>query len=686
LFLKETSTEHKSIVTSEFLKRYKELDQYYSDKKLGSYVENGKTYFALFAPSALHVKLCLYTKPGKLAGKEFSMKKDNDGIWEYSFDKELFGKYYGYKVFHIGDDPIKSSKPICVDPYARAVSSYTSYLNQRLSIVIKDKPFNWENTSWIKRDWRDLIIYEMHVRNITEHKSSGVKKHGTYRGLTEKNKTGGLDYIKSLGVNTVELLPSQEFGNIEIPYNNSMTGKVNTWNPYERNHWGYMTSNFFAPAAYYNEHADQPSLNSWIGKDGSQINAFKDMVKAFHKENIAVMMDVVYNHLSEYEIGNLKQIDREYYFRLDSEGKYISESYCGNDLKTERPMVRRLIIESILYWMNEFHIDGFRFDLGKLIDWKTIDEITKAAKKLNPNVVLVCEPWGGGYDPRGFSLRGWSSWNDQIRNGIKGENPNNGLGWIFGKWYGNNSPNRIKSYINGTLTRDAMGLFEKKEHSVNYLESHDGYSLGDFIRIASREVDPHKIIEEVDSFVKLTPYQLKLNKLGALFLLTSQGITMISEGQEFARTKVIPLNSKGEDPNKGKIDHNAYNKDNETNYINYNHVLTNKELVDYYKGLIELRNLYESFRRANYEDIVFHDNGKSTFGLAYSLSHKDENFFVLFNADQKEVLEFHLPSGEWEALVDKNSAGIKSLFRIKGSIKIEPISGSVLKMTNPNHD
>ena len=132
-------------------------------------------------------------------------------------------------------------------------------------------------------------------------------------------------------------------------------------------------------------------------------------------------------------------------------------------------MMRRMIVESVLYWMKEYHIDGFRFDLGKLIDWETIEEVIHEAQKINPYVVFVCEPWGGGYDPTGFSLRGWGSWNDQIRNGIKGENPVNGLGWIFGKWYGNNSPARIQSYVNGTLVRDSLGLFQKKEYSVNYL-------------------------------------------------------------------------------------------------------------------------------------------------------------------------------------------------------------------------
>ena len=680
LYLKEIKSPKTITDTTEFQKSYDALDKFFSNKKLGSYVENKKTYFKLFTPSAIKVTLCLYNKPEEKNSKEYFLTKDINGVWETELDGELYGKYYGYKVYHAGDDLSNSNKPICVDPYAKAVTSYTAYMNPRLAIVTKEEKYDWEETSWVQRDWRDLIIYEMHVRDMTAHKSSGAKNRGSYKGLTEKNIAGGLSYIKSLGVNTVELLPSQEFGNIEIPFKDSLSGKYNTWNPYERNHWGYMTSNFFAPAAYYNESWDKLKWNRWIGLDGSQIKSFKDMVKAFHKEGIAVMMDVVYNHLSEYEVGNLKQIDKEYYFRLDSKGNYLAESYCGNDLKTERPMMRRLIIESILYWMKEYHVDGFRIDLGKLLDWKTIEVIISEAKKVNPNVIITCEPWGGGYDPAGFSLRGWAPWNDQIRNGIKGENPNNGLGWIFGQWYGNNSPKRIKSYVNGTLVRDTLGLFQKKEHSVNYLESHDGYTLGDFIRIASREVDPEKIIKDIDKNVKLTPNQMKLNKLGALFLFTSQGITMIQEGQEFARSKVIPLNIKVKDNDRGRIDHNSYNKDNETNYINYKHAKINKELVDYYKGLISLRKTYPAFRYAEYDNIIFTDHPNSKFGFSYILRHEKDEFIVIFNADPKQKLEFTLPEGRYDVLVDKNSAGIKAIYEVKDKIILETTTGMVLKL------
>jgi len=528
-------------------------------------------------------------------------------------------------------------------------------------------------------DWRDLIIYEMHIRDMTEHPSSGVTQRGTYKGLIEKGNAGGISYLKDLGINAIELLPAQEFANIEIPYKDSLRGKFNTWNPYERNHWGYMTAAYFAPEAYYSENVRKIEFNRWSGKDARSVNDFKDMVKEFHKEGMAVIMDVVYNHISEYELGNFKEIDKKYYFRLDENGNYIAESYCGNDFKTERPMARRLIIESVLHWMIEYHIDGFRFDLGKLIDWETIEEIINEARKINPDVIFVCEPWGGGYDPAGFSERGWGAWNDQIRNGIKGENPFDGHGWIFGKWYGNNDPGRIKSYVNGTLTKDKHGLFQSAEHSVNYLEAHDGYTLGDFIRLGLGDIVEEQIITDVNKNVELTETQLKLNKLGALFLFTSRGITMISEGQEFARSKVIAKDSDILDPHQGIIDHNSYDKDNETNYINYEHAKINENLLNYYKGLIKLRKKYGAFRRAAYNQVQFFDVKDNPFALGYSLEYKNDSFIVLFNANTNVSEIFILPEGKWDVLVNSETAGTESLGNITSEVELAPSTGIVLK-------
>ncbi len=679
LFIKDKTEKALSSGQKEYLEHLKSLNKFYSDKKLGSFFDKGNTAFRLFAPQAIKVVLCTFNKPEDKIPLKHEMIMDSNGVWEATLKGKLQGLFYGFKVYHKGDD-LNSEKNICVDPYAKAVAQFNTYCSQRLSIVIDENKYNWNGDEWIRRDWRDLIIYEMHIRDMTAHKTSRVKLPGTYNGLIEKNTGAGINYIKSLGVNTVELLPAQEFANIEIPYRKEMNGKFNTWNHYERNHWGYMTSSFFAPESYYSE--GEIKWNEWSGKTGKQVKDFKDMVKAFHKEGIAVIMDVVYNHLSEYEQGNLKEIDKEYYFRLDANGNFIAESGCGNDLKTENPMVRRMIVESILYWMQEYHVDGFRFDLGKLIDWETIEKIIYEAKKINPNVIFVCEPWGGGYDPAGFSLRGWGSWNDQIRNGIKGENPFNGCGWIFGSWYGNNNIDRIKSYVNGTLVKDKFGLFQQKQHSVNYLESHDGFTLGDFVRIATKEVDTSKTIKNVDEFVKLTPLQMKLNKLAALYLFTSQGLTMIHSGQEFARTKVIPCDLETHDPYKGKIDHNSYNKDNETNYINYQHAKINEELLSYYKGLIQLRNNFECFRRANYDEITFIATNENDFALCYEINYKNEKWLVLMNANPGKVLEINLPAGEWQVMVNPINAGIIPLEKIKEKIIIETSSGYVLKKVN----
>ncbi len=669
LFVTENQT------TEAEVEKVKSQDDYYSEKRLGSFVEDGKTFFRLFTPNAKKVDLYIYNSPEDKSPEYFSLKRDADAVWETVVDEDLTGKFYGYKVYHNFTD---EAVPLCVDPYAKAVATYNTYMTPRLSIVYSDS-YNWEGDEWIERDWRDLVIYEMHIRDLTAHPTSGADKPGTYSGLIEKGKRGGISYIKKLGVNTVELLPSHEFANVEIPYNKEMAGRKNTWNPYERNHWGYMTSNFFAPAAYYAEDWKEFKMDTWMGTTGKQVNQFKDMVKAFHNEGIGVMMDVVFNHLAEYETGNLKEIDKEYYFRLDSNKNCIAVSGCGNDLRTEAPMMRRLIKESIVYWMKEYHVDGFRFDLGKLIDWQTIEEIIHEARKHNPNVVFVCEPWGGGYDPNGFSLRDWGSWNDQIRNGIKGENPNNGHGWIFGKWFGNNTPERIKSYVHGTLTRDSLGLFLKKEHAVNYLESHDGYTFGDFIRIGTGDVKHDEVIKDVDKNAELTEQQLKLNKLGALFLFTSQGITMIHEGQEFARSKVIPADVPEDDAHKGQIDHNTYNKDNAVNYLNYDHADKNADLFSYYQGLIELREKYSAFRYAAYEDVKFHELKSNEFFLAYELGYKDQQFVVVFNANQTKPAEFTLPTGEYEILVNPEKAGTTSLGTTKEKLTVQPVTGYVLK-------
>jgi pullulanase/glycogen debranching enzyme len=338
-------------------------------------------------------------------------------------------------------------------------------------------------------------------------------------------------------------------------------------------------------------------------------------------------------------------------------------------------MARRLILDSVIHWMKEYHIDGFRFDLAKLIDWKTIEAIRDAAREMNPHVILIAEPWIPGYDPEGFSDRGWAAWNDQIRNGVKGQNPHDGLGFIFGAWQGNNNRASLKRFVMGSL-RELGGQFVNMAHSVNYLESHDDHTLGDFIRIGLGEVDESQPIEDTDRHAKLKAKQLKLNKLAALFLFTCQGPTMIHQGQEFARSKVIAQTTVT-DTNVGKIDHNSYNKDNETNWLNFQHAEINVELLNYYRGLIRMRQAHAAFLRAEIEDFTFIEQPDSLF-LTYKIDYQNKKYYVMLNGNTENDHHIDLPGGSWGVLADARAADAKSFRRVETPSIMVPVSSGLV--------
>ncbi|MBN2356529.1 pullulanase [candidate division KSB1 bacterium] len=659
------------------------LDMFYSNKPLGCSWNEDNTIFRLFAPRAQKVWLLLYASAEAEKGVAHEMLRDSDGVWECLLPGHYFNQFYNYRV-QGPQSPTEAFDPeilIC-DPYSHAVATRNEYQHRGRTLIIDHSGYDWEGDRPLGYSMEDLIIYECHVRDLTAHPSSGVAAElaGSYPGLVQTGNPGGLEYVKALGVNAVEFLPIHEFGNIELPYNVPADGIVNTWNPYSRNHWGYMTSYFFAPESYYAGGGTmQPGALS--GAHGRQIQEFKDVVKAFHRAGIAVILDVVYNHVSQYDQNCFKLIDKKYYFRLDDDQNYIATSGCGNDFMTERAMARRLILDSVTFWMREYHIDGFRFDLAAMIDWETVDAIAREARKINPDVILIAEPWGGGkYTPAKFSKHDWAAWNDQFRNGIKGQNPADGQSFIFGKWWGDHNMEKIKNYICGTLSADG-GLFQKSSHAVNYLGSHDDHCLGDFIRIGCGEVGLDEVVTDVEKNAGLTPRQMQINKLGALILFTSQGAVMMEEGNEFARSKRI-VEADVPDPHVGRLDHNSYNKDNETNYLNYRHAEWNKELVDYYKGLIALRKKYTAFRRSPKSCIKFLQS-PNAFALSYIIdrnhNHDGVDLLVLLNAHAEESATFELPEGTWSALVDDEKAGTEIIkVGMEKTIWVPAASGMVL--------
>jgi len=663
------------------------FDTLRSQKELGCIVEADRTTFRLFAPRASDVKLAVYKRYDEEQGDEFSMVRQKDGVWEYSVGQVLYGKFYGYRVSGpSGKGEMFNPQIVIGDPYSKAVVTKNNYRHPAKTLIL-DTKYNWEGDTFIvPEDHSKLIIYEAHIRDLTAHNSSGVSSRGTYAGLMEKDRPGGLSYLKDLGINAIEFYPLQKFGNIELPYRNpdvlSDGGEYNTWNPYERNHWGYMTSYFFAPESYYATDGTM-EREQYNGIDGRAVKELKDLIKMLHREGIAVIMDVVYNHVSQYDYNPFKYIDKFYYFYCDTAGNFIKTSGCGNDFRTDRPMARRLIVESVKYWMKEYHIDGFRFDLATMIDRETCLEIGAEARKINPNVILIAEAWGGGkYDPPGFSDIGWASWNDQIRNGVKGQNPSDGLGFIFGKFQGGNTKKSFMSYIKGTL-RSEGGMYLKKEHSVNYLESHDDNTMGDFIRLGTGELKDTERITDSYRHAKLTLRQLALNKLASMFLLVSQGPVMIHEGQEFGRSKVI-AETGAADPNIGRIDRNSYEKDNETNYLNYLHRTLNMDLYDYYKGLIELRRRYPAFSNASPDSVEFLKTGDD-FLIAFRLREKlpeagKKSFIVILNGNPVKAGKVKLPAGgAWGIIANsKKISAKKPLKSVSGSCTVPPTSGMIL--------
>lgn len=608
----------------------------------------------MFCPRTPSVDVELFRRFEDSRGRRIPMIPAGDGIWEVRLEPGFLGWYYGFRITALADTAgFEASNFAVLDPYAHFVSVTNDHIQHPKGRLLPDEPYDWEGDTWIPiKDPRDLVIYETHVKDATAHPSAGSRYPGTYQGFTEHGIRGGLEHVVALGCNAIEFLPLHLYAYKEPP--------ENAWNPLARNHWGYMTTSFFAPEPRYMEgvSTEEPARHS----DPATHRAVKDMVKEIHKKGIAVIVDVVYNHVSNYDRNPLKYIDKAYYFRLTVDGFYRSDSGCGNDFKSENSMARQLIIDSVLYWAQTFHIDGFRFDLGHLLDKETLVAVQEALFKVNPHAVLFAEPWGGGYNPTMFSEIGWSTWNDQFRNGVKGSDPVL-PGYIFGKWHPESSRLSLENYMRGTLLLAPNGRYLRPEHSVNYLESHDGYTLGDFIRLS---LNPGLTtnVPTREALVPVSDVELRIARLAAIFLFTSQGVLLMHAGQEWSRTK--------------SLDHDSYEKDDITNHLVYSDADVNSSLVRFYEGLIRLRSHTDVFRRARPEQIHFHryDDGLH---LTATIDTPDGSWLVTMNANPSQTQIIHLPPGYWNVLVSGAHAGVEPIATIGGIVQLPPISGMILR-------
>jgi pullulanase len=657
-------------------------------KPMGCEMRDGFYFFRVFAPRAENVRLLLFDRPEQTVGTEYFLNRGEQGVWELSLPSSLRERYYAYRVDGPRGARESFNGQITIgDPYARAVVTANTWRHPARCVLPGLLPgYDWEGDTFVTIDPADLVMYELHVRDMTAHPSSGVASAnaGTYRGLVTKDARGGIGHIRALGVNAVELMPCQQFAALEPPYQRHVgEGLYNHWNPYERNHWGYMTSFFFAPEPAYSTSAVKTAA-AWNTAAPEHLTEFRDMVKAFHREGIAVIMDVVYNHTSQYDYQPLKYIDARYYYRHGPDGAPLAESGCGNDFATEMAMARRLIVDSVVHWLNEFHIDGFRFDLAAMIDVETLREVAAAAKAVHPGVILIAEPWGGGkYDLHRFSDLGMGAWNDHFRNGVKGRDPLHAKGYVFGGW-GESVPEDFGKWMLGSV-RGKGGPFLQHTHTVNYLESHDGYTFGDFLRIATGSARPGQRIGELRGHVTLRSDQLRIAKLAAVMLLTARGAAMLHAGQEFARSKVIA--DRGvPDAIPGILDHNSYEKDDETNWLDYEHADWNRPLLEYYRGLIALRGRFRTLRHAPIENYRFlAANVSMAGGFEVKGVDGEEELIVLINGNLEDHAEYALPQGmRWSVYADENAAGTSPLNEIHADhVSVPP--GTCLVLAAVHH-
>lgn len=641
----DLSHERSVILTSEGVSRHitpsDELFQNYfiSDKALGVILEDNTTTFRVFAPRASQVQLNLYQKHGQdTPDRTKIMDKDPDGVWEITVSENLEFHYYKYQV----DGPEGPGEQfdfnrLLSDPYAVANVHHDGKSLILPQDYTDDTFTGWTNQNHQTPALEDLVIYEVNLRDMTADNSIDISEENRrkYLGVIETLQTPyGLTHLKELGINAIEFLPVHEFDDY----------------PYGSYHWGYMTTLFFAPESSY---ASDPVT-------GKQVTEFKKLVDTLQNEGFAVLLDVVYNHTGSpnYYAG----FDNKYYYRLTREFGYTNYSGCGNDFKTENPMVRRLIVDSVKYWMTEYNIDGFRFDLAELIDSRTLREIYREAKAINPDVILILEPWSFRGNIKGyFQELDFAYWNDDFRNGVKEA------------LQGHPSRENMKQYIRGSVDLWAANPMQ----SVNYLSSHDDFTLID------------ELVERSDNNgFYATPRDEKKVRLGGFVTFTSLGIPMISQGQEFLYSK-------------GGI-HGGYDAGDAVNSIKWNQRAEYHDVYEYYRDLIHFRQSDEGkpFRLPYYppeQYFIWLEPRDYPNALGYIINpnkdYGDYTYMVLMNFHHSQAAQFEIQglSGTWNILADEEGFHLQSPQTVDFSpdksttISVPHISGYLLQKVENIH-
>ncbi len=547
---------------------------YYGGVDLGVSYTKEKTNIRVWAPTAKEVELRIYqhSTDGEAIRIDQFAKFEN-GTWIFALNGDLNGLYYTIRV---NDGEWLNETP-GVD--ARAVGA-----NGHRGLIFDPEETNPEG--WLE-DKRieclnpvDAIIYELHVRDFSIATSSGIQNKGKYLAFTEQGTLSpqglktGIDHLKELGITHVHLLPVSDFSTVDenapdVSYN-----------------WGYDPQNFNAPEGSY----------STDPRTTSRITELKMLVHSLHKAGIGVVLDVVYNHTALTRRSCFNQTVPGYYYRQKPDGTFSNASGCGNEIATERAMVRKYIIDSLYYWATEFHIDGIRFDLMGIYDLETMNQIRAKMDTISPEIIMYGEGWAADSSPLNESYRAVKTnvpkldriavFNDDFRDGIKGNNFNpRSKGFVSGQTvqeetikFGITAACFHPQIVYGYVDRSKSPWAKEPWQCVNYASCHDNFTLYDMLVMGSTVAS----YEEINRMVMMA---------GAL-VITSQGIPFLHAGAEMARTKLG--------------DHNSYKSPDNINQIDWNRKHTFSEVYKYYRNLIQLRKNHPAFRMKSSHQIREH--------------------------------------------------------------------------------
>ena len=638
---------------------FSSFDDYpiYSERDLEMVYTPEKTGFRIWSPAAEAAEVIIYNQwNDSIASRIIKMEPAVSGTWMATYKGDNIGKYYTFKVKYQG-------KWLAESPgiYAKATS-----VNGKKAYIFdpsQTNPKDWSTDVKPKlNSFADIVLYELQIRDMSINPNSGIKEKGKYVGLAEENTVNadgfstGLAHLKEMGVTHIHILPCFDFRSID-----ETRLSENKYN------WGYDPENFNIPEGSFSTDPYDPII---------RVIEMKQMIQNMHKNGMRVVMDVVYNHTGVSKNSNFNRIAPGYFYRQTKDGKFSNASGCGNETASERPMMRQYIVESVKYWVKEYHIDGFRFDLMGIHDVETMNLVKNELQQIDPTLFVYGEGWLAGDSPLPEKLRaiksniplmpGIAAFCDEMRDGLKGH-----WGDLLDRGFVSGKPNMeesVKFGIVGASKHQDID-YSRVNYSkspwtisplqcINYVSCHDNHTLYDKLRLSVPEASQLDLI--------------KMNRLANLIVLTSQGIPFLHNGVEFLRSK------KGVE--------NSFESPDDINQIDWNLKTINSSEVVFYKNLIQLRKAHPAFRMCSAEEVnknLRFLKGIEPGVIAYTINARSvgdtwNKVLLIFNGNSEPV-QVKCPQPGYKILYDGFRFVNDSIpFESAQMVKVPAISGMIL--------